>query len=168
MVTHVRTVTCEDVPAVVELITLVLGEFGLSFGAGSETDEAVRGLPDSYAAIGGAFWVAELGGRIVGTAGVAPLADTPSTFELRKMYLHGSARGTGLGSRLYGEALGFAKARGARRLVLDTTHEMLDAIRFYERKGFVRDDTQIRGRRCSRGYVLELSATERALGAREK
>ena len=34
MVTHVRTVTCEDVPAVVELITLVLGECGLSFGAG--------------------------------------------------------------------------------------------------------------------------------------
>jgi len=40
--------------------------------------------------------------------------------------------------------------------VLDTTEQMTRAIRFYEDNGFVRDDAQRRGARCSRGYVREL------------
>jgi len=50
----------------------------------------------------------------------------------------------------------FVRSRGAKRLVLDTTHDMRRAIAFYERNGFVRDDAQIRGARCSRGYAREL------------
>lgn len=41
-------------------------------------------------------------------------------------------------------------------MVLDTTEAMGAAIAFYERHGFVRDDTQIRGARCTRGYVRRL------------
>jgi hypothetical protein len=43
-------------------------------------------------------------------------------------------------------------------VVLDTTHSMSAAIAFYERNGFVRDDAQIRGARCSRGYRLDLTS----------
>ena len=62
-------------------------------------------------------------------------------------------------------AAGQAPAAGVRglgacprgpRLVLDTTEQMTRAIRFYEENGFVRDDTQVRGSRCSRGYVRDL------------
>lgn len=50
----------------------------------------------------------------------------------------------------------WARGAGAKKLVLDTTEQMARAIAFYEGHGFVRDDAQIRGARCSRGYVREL------------
>jgi ribosomal protein S18 acetylase RimI-like enzyme len=53
-----------------------------------------------------------------------------------------------------------ARAGGAQRLVLDTTHAMSQAARLYERAGFLRDDTQIRGSRCSIGYRKELAREE--------
>ncbi|MBL8944475.1 MAG: GNAT family N-acetyltransferase, partial [Myxococcales bacterium] len=91
---------------------------------------------------------------LVGTCGVFPVA--PETFELRKMYLAAAARGLGVGTRLLDEAIAWTKAHGGERMVLDTTDAMGAAIKFYERHGFVRDDTQIRGARCTRGYVRPL------------
>jgi putative acetyltransferase len=152
---HTRIVTAADVPAVIDLIRGVLAEFGLTFGEGSETDAHVSRLPDSYEAHGGRFWVALLGeGALVGTCGVYPVA--AATYELRKMYLLPTARGLGLGRRLLDIAIGFACERRATQLVLDTTEQMTQACAFYEANGFVRDDGQIRGPRCSRGYRLDL------------
>jgi GNAT superfamily N-acetyltransferase len=152
----IRPVEARDVPGVERLLREVLAEFGLLFGEGSETDAQVLALPESYARDGGAFWVAEdAAGALVGTCGVSPLE--PGVYELRKMYLHRDARGLGAGRRLLDQALAFAQSRGAARMVLDTTHQMTQAIVFYEAHGFVRDDRWIRGARCSRGYVRELS-----------
>jgi len=144
----IRPVTRADVEAVIALVTEVLRAFGLEFGNGSATDDALRELPESYAS--GAFWIALHDGRLVGTCGVFPVA--PATYELRKMYLSPAARGTGLGSELLETAVAWARARGATSLVLDTVEEMSRAIGFYEAHGFVRDDAQIRGSRCTRGY----------------
>jgi putative acetyltransferase len=77
-------------------------------------------------------------------------------YELRKMYLAPASRGQRLGEQLLDVATDFARARGARRVVLDTVESMTRAIAFYEAHGFVRDDAQIRGARCTRGYVREL------------
>ena len=151
----IRPVTAADVPAVVDLVTRVLAEFGIAFGEGSATDAELARLPAAYVDAGGAFWVAAAeDGQLFGTVGVYPL--TPSVLELRKMYLAQAARGLGLGKRLLTTALAHARAAGAHEVVLDTTEEMRDAIVFYERHGFVRDDAQIRGSRCSRGYRLRL------------
>ena|SRR5689334_15444935 len=151
---RIRDVELADVPAVIALVSDVLAEFGLEFGKGSPTDDELRELPDSYAARGGAFWIAERDGVVVGTCGLFPVA--PATFELRKMYLRPSTRGAGLGRRLLDVAIAFARARGATQIVLDTVEEMRAAIAFYEAHGFVRDDAQIRGARCSRGYRLRV------------
>lgn|GEM_PF-198761 len=151
----VRPATSGDVADVVALVKQTLAEFGLAFGQGSATDDELARLPASYEQSGGAFWVAvDPGGKLLGTCGVQPVG--AGTFELRKMYLRPGARGLGLGQRLLDEALSWTRARGARRMVLDTTEQMTRAIRFYEANGFVRDDAQIRGARCSRGYVREL------------
>jgi putative acetyltransferase len=151
---RVREVAERDVPAVVEIVRSVLGEFGLEFGVGSATDGEVTQLPASYASRGGAFWVAEDEHGLLGTCGVFPLE--PATFELRKMYVDPRARGRGVGRLLLERALDEARSRGASRVVLDTLHSMESAIRLYERNGFVRDDAQIRGSRCTRGYRLDL------------
>ena len=150
----VRPVRADDVPAVVDLVRHVLAEFGLTFGKGSPTDDALLALPGSYDDAGGRFWVAFVDGALVGTCGVFPVA--PATFELRKMYLRPAARGHGVGKRLLDVAVDHARAAGATAMVLDTVEQMTRAIAFYEANGFVRDDAQIRGARCSRGYVRRL------------
>ena len=151
---EIRAVRTEDVPAVVELVTQTLTEFGLEFGKGSATDDSVRELPASYEAAGGAFWVAYDGEQLLGTCGVMALS--PTMFELRKMYLRAAARGTGLGRRLLDVAVAWTRGRGGTHLVLDTAEQMTAAIRFYESHGFERDDRYITGARCSRGYVRRL------------
>jgi putative acetyltransferase len=143
-----------DVPAVVALVTRTLAEFGITFGVGAPTDAQLQALPASYESAGGAFFVVEEGGAIVGTAGIFPKGE--ATFELRKMYLDGAVRGRGVGQRLFEVCLAFARERGARHIVLDTTERMKGAIAFYEQRGFVRDDAQITATRCSRGYRLDL------------
>ena len=151
----VRPVAEPDIPAVVALVRETLAEFGLHFGEGSKTDEDLARLPGSYADRGGMFWVAtDDAGAVCGTCGVFPVA--PGDYELRKMYLHARTRGTGLGKRLLDEALAWTRSRGGRRMVLDTTEQMTRAIAFYEANGFARDDAQVRGSRCSRGYTRVL------------
>jgi putative acetyltransferase len=152
---EIREVRADDVPAVATLLREVLGEFGLTFGEGSETDAQVLALPGSYGDHGGRFWVALDGdGALLGTCGVFPL--DARTWELRKMYLHGRSRGRGVGRRLLDASVAWARDHGAARMVLDTTHQMTQAIAFYESHGFVRDDAQVRGSRCHRGYVRAL------------
>lgn len=151
---EVRAVDPRDVPAVIALVAEVLGEFGLEFGKGSPTDAELHDLPASYAQRGGAFWVALDGSELLGTCGVFPVA--PATYELRKMYLRGASRGLGIGKRLLDVAVAWVRAQGGTRMVLDTVDQMTQAIAFYEANGFVRDDAQIRGARCTRGYVRVL------------
>jgi GNAT superfamily N-acetyltransferase len=151
---EVREVRAGDVPAVVALVTNVLGEFGLTFGVGATTDEHLHHLPASYTGSGGAFWVGVIDGVLAGTCGVYPVA--PDTFELRKMYLLPSTRGLGLGQRLLDRAVAWTREHGGKALVLDTIEEMTRAIAFYEANGFVRDDAQKRGSRCTRGYRRDL------------
>lgn len=151
----IREVEAGDVGEVVTLLRAVLAEFGLTFGEGSATDAQVLALPGSYRDHGGHFWVArDAGGVLLGTCGVFPVA--PRSFELRKMYLDARARGRGVGARLLDAAERWCRAQGGQQLVLDTTHQMTAAIAFYESHGFVRDDAQIRGRRCHRGYAKAL------------
>jgi putative acetyltransferase len=151
-----RPVRATDVPAVLDHVRQTLAEFGLTFGVGAKSDNELRHLPQSYEDHGGAFWIAETtdAKRLVGTVGVMPVE--PGIFELRKMYLLPETRGKGVGVALLNRAMAHAHAHGARKIVLDTVEEMRDAIAFYERHGFVRNDRWISAPRCSRGYELEL------------
>ncbi len=154
MAVVVRPVESRDVAAVIALVRAVLAEFGLEFGVGASTDDAVRALPGSFVAHGGAFWIAEHGGAVIGTCGMFPVG--PNVYELRKMYLAPAARGLGVGRELLATAVAWARARDGKRVVLDTIEAMARAIAFYEAHGFRRDDAEIRGSRCTRGYALEL------------
>ena len=151
---QVQEVTAADVPEVTAHVAEVLAEFGLSFGIGTDTDEQLHHLPRSYIDGGGAFWIARVDGVLVGTCGVFPVGD--GIYELRKMYLRPRSRGLGIGKRLLDLAVDWTRARGGTQLVLDTIEGMTAAIAFYESHGFVRDDAQMRGARCTRGYRRDL------------
>ena len=83
-----------------------------------------------------AVWVVEEDGEVVGS--VALRCVDGDELELKRMYLRRHVRGRGLGRRLLETALEWARANGARRIVLDTAPEMRAAQRLYEAYGFRR------------------------------
>lgn len=79
-------------------------------------------------------WIAEKAGRIVGAVFV--VEEDAETAKLRMLYVEPGARGEGLGGRLIGEVVSFARQTGYRRLILWTNDNLMAARRLYERAGF--------------------------------
>ncbi len=79
-------------------------------------------------------WVAEMEGEVVGSVFVMRQDD--ETAKLRLLYVDASARGLGLGWRLVDEAIGFARSKGYKRMVLWTNDVLVSACRIYEAAGF--------------------------------
>ncbi len=108
--------------AVLEHIATIYAEYGLCFDAGFESD--LLDIGGAFA--GGAFWVAEVDGRIVATAGVVP--NGPARL-VKRIYVAADARRHGLARGLLREASAFGRFdrtelwsdvrfRGAHRLYL--------------------------------------------------
>ncbi|MEU5870275.1 GNAT family N-acetyltransferase [Glycomyces sp. NPDC047369] len=82
-----------------------------------------------------AAWIAEADGERAGS--VALVADdVPGTARLRVLYVDPAVRGLGLGARLVGECLDFARAAGYERVVLWTVDVLASARRIYQAHGF--------------------------------
>ena len=81
------------------------------------------------------FLVARLDGEAVGCGGVA---FEDGLAEVKRMYVRPRARGGGVGLAILARLEEEARARGVRRLVLETGDAQVAAMRFYERAAFVR------------------------------
>jgi GNAT superfamily N-acetyltransferase len=78
--------------------------------------------------------MAEIGGRIAGSATVVKLDDT--TAKLRIVFVEPWARGSGVGRMLVEHCMEFARAAGYSRMKLWTNDVLAPARRLYERLGF--------------------------------
>ncbi|MBM3751229.1 MAG: GNAT family N-acetyltransferase [Acidimicrobiia bacterium] len=84
---------------------------------------------------GGAVFIAERDGEVVGTAAVAPHG--PGEVELLKVTVAEVLRGTGLGRRLVEVCIAHATAvMGAHTMMLVSSSRLQAALRLYERMGF--------------------------------
>lgn len=97
----------------------------------------LRALATYFSASGGALWVAEEAGCLIGMAAARPMRQD-SAWEICKVYVAAGARGTGLAHRLLDAAEQHASRQGAARLVLWTDTRFEAAHRFYEKRGFLR------------------------------
>jgi GNAT superfamily N-acetyltransferase len=78
--------------------------------------------------------IAEMGGRIVGSAFVVEAS--AAIAKLRLVYVEPDVRGRGLGERLVREAMSYARTAGYSRMTLWTNDVLVAARALYVRQGF--------------------------------
>jgi len=145
---------------VARVIRAVMPEYGARGPGFAINDPEVDAMCAAYPAPGAVYFVLEVDGEVVGGGGVGPLAGgQDGTCELRKMYFLPAARGLGAGKALLGRCLEEARARGYRRMYLETLTGMDAAQRLYERFGFTRLAAPLGATGhfgCDRWYAVEL------------
>ncbi len=138
------------------LIAQVLAEYGLaSCGLAAEpggADWDVMQVEAAYWATGGAFWVVEQQGQIVGTGGYYPIKRGNKAVEIRKMYLLPSVRGQGLGRYLLQALERSILEQGFEQIWLETASVLKEAVKLYESSGY-QPSAGVETARCDRVYV---------------
>ena len=81
-----------------------------------------------------AAWVAELEGERVGSVYCVRRSDEVA--QLRLLFVDSQARGHGVGSKLVGRCIDFARERGYERMMLSTVSPLASARRIYDAAGF--------------------------------
>jgi GNAT superfamily N-acetyltransferase len=141
----VRAFRAGDQAAARALIEEGLGEhFGfIDRDANPDLDD----IGASYAKPHAAFFVAELGGTIVGTTGVRV---ERGAVRMVRVGVDRKHRRVGIAGELLEAVIAFATARGAREIVAHTQPEWPDATQFYAAHGFTpygRDEVDVHLRR---------------------
>lgn len=151
----IRKAKGSDAMAAREVVFPILEHYGLT-PEPQGTDADLFDLEGAYRACGGAFFVVVDGaGLVVGTCGLKPIAE--GIVELRKMYLSPAVRGQGLGRRLLEYAIAEAKARGFRRMELETASPLVEAIALYRSRGFSPRCGAVETKRCDQAFFLDLA-----------
>lgn len=146
-----------DRSAAFAVIQTVLSEYGLTCEPeGSDRD--AHAVETYYLARGGAFWVVEQQGQVVGTAGYHPIDRGINAVEIRKMYLLPAVRGQGLGRYLLQALERQIAQQGFQRIWLETATVLQQAVLLYEKSGYLAADG-VTTPRCDRVYVKHLTVS---------
>ncbi len=138
---RIRDARDDDALDVIELIGSVFGEYpNCVLDVDGEMPE-LRRVATHHRERGGAFWLAESDGRVVGCAGFVASPGPESTIELKKLYVHRRARKVGLGAIFGDRVERIARESGASVIELWSDTRFVTAHRFYEKRGYVRGAT---------------------------
>jgi len=134
----IRTIEEKDNPELAKLIRSTLAEFGANHPGTVYYDDSTDHLYTVFQQPRSVYYVAEWEGAIVGAGGIFPSPGLPpNTCELVKMYTYPQVRGIGLGKLLIRKCLDFAKAAGYEQVYIETMPELKQAMKVYEKFGFV-------------------------------
>jgi putative acetyltransferase len=125
----------EHATGVIALIASIFAEYALTFDLAGYDADLTR-IHTTYRDAGGAFWVLEDDGRVVGTVAVVPRS--PAEVEIKRVYLEAALRGRGWGRKLTEHAIAWAVAHGHTRARLWSDVRFDRAHVMYERLGFLR------------------------------
>ncbi|WP_405327963.1 GNAT family N-acetyltransferase [Leeuwenhoekiella sp. LLG6367-2.1] len=134
---QIRPVELQDNSKLAETIRTVLIELGVPKVGTAYADTSLDFMFETYRASNESYFVITDGDRIIGGAGIAPLANYEgNTCELQKMYLLAEVRGLGYGMQLIQTCLDFALAAGFEDVYLETMPYMKNAQKLYAKAGF--------------------------------
>jgi GNAT superfamily N-acetyltransferase len=129
-----------DRPGDLGWVVMAHGEvYAAQFGWNTDFEALVARIVADYAErhdpAREAAWVAELDGVRVGCI-LLVAGDEDGVAKLRILLVAPEARGRGVGTRLVGECLSFARAAGYERVTLWTNDVLTSARRIYQAHGF--------------------------------
>ena len=133
----IRKIEKKDNREVAQLIRAVFDEMNIPKVGTAYADPYLDLMFEEYSKSKSAYFVVEHNGKIIGSAGVAPLESESETIcELQKMYFLPEARGKGIGSQMMYNCLQSAKDFGFQKCYLETMPFMHDAQKLYKKVGF--------------------------------
>ncbi len=133
----IREIEPEDNQEVKKLIQNVLVEMGAPKEGTAYEDKSLDDMTATYGGRGEAYFVVEESSKIIGGAGIAPLAGMELEIcELQKMYFLPEARGRGIGMAMIEQCLEFARKNGFQKCYIETLPYMENALKLYKKSGF--------------------------------
>jgi putative acetyltransferase len=119
------------------LIALIGGCFSEYEGCVLDLEELpeLLGIATAFREMSGRFWVAERGGRVVGSVGFSP-GKKPGYAELKKLYVEKAARKSGLGGALCKLAEDEARKAGFGGMEMWSDTRFTTAHAFYQKRGY--------------------------------
>ncbi len=133
----IREIQPQDNAEVKSVIQSVLVEMGVPKVGTAYEDVSLNDMYETYNGSRMAYFVVEEDGRIIGSAGIAPLqGGDDEVCELQKMYFLPEARGRGVGAEMMKTCLAYAKSEGFKKVYLETLPYMESARKLYARTGF--------------------------------
>ena len=135
---QIRTIQIQDNPSIAQVIREVSKEFGLAPESGfAVADPILDDLYQVYAQPNAQYWVIEdVNGRVVGGGGLSPLQGDATVLEIQKMYFLPELRGLGFAKKILEKCFEFAQQQGFQSCYLETTQDLWQAIKLYEKLGF--------------------------------
>jgi len=109
-------------------------EYGLDLGFEAFVARIAANFIETFNSRRERCWIAECEGEIAGS--VVLVKESEEIAKLRLLYVEPKARGLGIGSRLVGECVNFARRAGYRKITLWTNDVLVSARRIYEAAGF--------------------------------
>lgn len=133
----IRKIIKGDNQAVAALIRAVFDELDIPKVGTAYEDPYLDLMFEEYNKPKSIYYVVEKDGIVVGSAGIAPLAnEAVSICELQKMYFLPETRGIGIGAEMMEVCLQSAKNFGYEKCYLETMPFMLAAQKLYKKAGF--------------------------------
>lgn len=133
----IRTIEQGDNERLAQIIRNTLEEFKANKPGTVYFDDRTDHLYEVFKSAGSIYFVAEIGGEIVGGGGIYPTENLPEgTCELVKLYLSPAGRGKGIGKELLQKCIAAAEKLGYNKIYLETMPELTIAIPMYEKFGF--------------------------------
>jgi putative acetyltransferase len=133
----IRKIEKRDNAAVAQLIRAVFDELNIPKVGTAYADPYLDLMFEEYNKPKSVYYVVENNGKILGSAGVAPLEnEVESICELQKMYFMPETRGRGIGAQVMNVCLQSAKDFGFESCYLETMPFMHDAQKLYKKVGF--------------------------------
>lgn len=134
----IRSIQAKDNTSIAQIIRQVSKEFGLAPESGfAVADPILDQLSVVYNQPYAQYWVIENElGQIFGGGGVSPLNGDETILEIQKMYFLLEIRNLGFAKQILNLSIELAKKSGFKKLYLETTKTLWQAVKLYEKMDF--------------------------------